>query len=48
MSEHPHKKNRQPYGTLPNAPRVKRPGRNRIAKGYDAFRGVWVRTKERP
>lgn len=42
MSEHPHKKNRQPVGTLPNQKRLPKPGRNRAAKGYDANLKVWV------
>ena len=43
MSERPHKKNHMPLGTPPRKPRVLRPGRNRLAKGYDAYRNVWVR-----
>lgn len=41
MSEHPHKKNHTPPGTAPRKPRVKRPGRNRPAKGYDAKQKAW-------
>ncbi len=41
MSEHPHKKNRQPVGTPPNQRRLPKPGRNRPAKHYDVERKVW-------
>ena len=49
MSEHPHKKNRQPLGTKPNRvwrfPFARRPGRNRPAKHYDARKKTWERSR---
>lgn len=46
MSEHPHKKNRQPLGTPPNKRRIPKPGRTRLAKNYDAVRKAWGHDSE--